>query len=236
MKKKLNVYMKPSSEKAVYYVSLNTDLVIAPQDRTIPGLNYQHLYFTSNSSDDVKIGDHVFNTKTNEIYLVCDFNGIIPVDKNGNGSLFTEKIEITSDESLKLNSLKVHSDSDFTLEQIIKNLPSLPQPTQEFIKLYAKEHNKGNVITEVKSEYNLLWNNRKYKEQPFPDEFATETDRVYKLNVNPNNTVDIHLIVDKHSKEAIEILKNKLILLPKDEKIKILESVETFDMWIEENI
>ena len=37
-------------------------------------------------------------------------------------------------------------------------------------------------------------------------------------------------------KEEIKCLKDKLVSLPKSEQMKILDTVETFDKWIEENL
>jgi len=58
----------------------------------------------------------------------------------------------------------------------------------------------------VEVEYDLFWNNRKYKEQPFPDEYAIEKDRVYKLKLNSNNEISIKLIKDSWNREEVQKL------------------------------
>ena len=51
----------------------------------------QNIYITSD--EEIKEGDWTINTKgANEIYKVASFNGGVPLDKNGNGGLFTKKI------------------------------------------------------------------------------------------------------------------------------------------------
>jgi hypothetical protein len=62
----------------------------------------------------------------------------------------------------------------------------LPKPSQEFLKIFVEEYNKGNVITEVMVEY----------------EEAEEYDRVYghenkfpRLKINSDNTINIKPII-----------------------------------------
>jgi len=85
----------------------------------------------------------------------------------------------------------------------------LSQPSEGFINKYIEKCNKGEEIKEVDVEYDLFWNNKRFKHQPFPDEFATEKDRVYDLKVNSkDNTITIKSIKNSWTrKECIILIK-----------------------------
>jgi hypothetical protein len=145
-----------------------------------------HLYILGN--DEPEIGDWKYDTFHKEISQVKSLNSISQYDK---------KIIATTDKSLRLNSVKVSTSSDFTLEQISENIPCLPQIPQSFIDYFVEQYNKGNVIDKVLVEY---INN-------FDD-----IQRLFDLEepkINANNTINILTQKDSWSRdEVIELMKD----------------------------
>lgn len=146
---------------------------------------YQHLYILSN--DEIKKGDWILYTNPNtkrtfikkcssvtSTYFDYERQTLeireIPIK-------WARKIIATTDSSLRLNSVKVSTSSDFTLGQISKNMPYLPQIPQSFIEKYITEHNKGNVISKV-----LVQLENDY-EEPQGDYF--------RIKLNQNNEIEV---------------------------------------------
>jgi len=125
MFKKCPVVMLSTNEKAVFYINSEVGLVFAPQDRTIPGLKYQHLYILSDEIPNE--GDWCLNSYDNQIWQYR--TSPCPLPYWGNKDTLT-KIIATTDTSL-----------------------GLPQPSQEFLELYCKRYNKGTLIMDVMVEY-----------------------------------------------------------------------------------
>lgn len=67
-----------------------------------------------------------------------------------------------------------------------------PEYIQQFIEKYNKHE-----VKDVEIEMEMFWNNKKFKHQPFPDEFATEKDRVY----DPKLTNGFVTIVETDTEE-----------------------------------
>ena len=78
-------------------------------------------------SDDVikENNTHFYNPHSGQLHISGNHTDYIAINKNG-----CKKIIATTDASL-----------------------GLPQPSQQFIEKYAKEYNKGNIITDVLVEY-----------------------------------------------------------------------------------
>ena len=123
----------------------------------------------------------------------------------------------------------------------------LPQPSIQFIEKYIEEYNKGNVITEVLVEVILdEWKSKDFKPVIFHD-----IDRLIEFGYNPKfnftfkkgglkldsqNQITIRKLKDSWSREDISKLVIKLKSLSKENQLKIINSVESFDKWIEENL
>lgn len=97
-----------------------------------------HLYVAVDNSNSVSIDDYVIDNY-NHIYQVVSFNNGIPVDENGNGSLFIKKIVASSDRML-----------------------GLPLIEEDFIIKYVDSYNKNepinvvNVRTRFDDEFNSV--------------------------------------------------------------------------------
>ena len=184
-----------------------------PQFRQVSGLTRidsiaknQHLYITSD--EEIKKDDWYYNPITDSIHKAdLILRELNPIFK---------KIIATTDTSLKIHKFDKGVFKDLTY--------SLPQLPQQFIQQYIEEYNKGNVITKVEVEYDFA-----------DHDLALFRDEI-TLKVNHDNTINIKPIKDSWSREDIIKLKNKLISLSKEQQFKILDSVETFDKWIEENL
>ncbi len=84
----------------------------------------------------------------------------------------------------------------------------LPQPSQQFIKQYIEEYNKGNVITKVEVEYWCGETNCNCATRQ-QDCFRAKQNQVIKIN--PDNTINIKPIKDSWSREEVIELINKAI-------------------------
>lgn len=242
MKKEHDLIMLPTDrivEDRMYYYKYGLSLFeskhfngrkILSLERSSNGTqipNPQHLYITS--SEEIKEGDWCINIKldpTKSRPFIKDF-------KYDSQDVWYRKIIATTDPDLKVYA---GYDEDISGMGIYISLSQIPQSfTEEFIS----EYNKGNIITKVMVEYDLFWNNSKFKEQPFPDEFATEKDRIYKLKINKDNTISISRN-DKQSwtrEEVIELMEksiNRGIQLKTD--LVVIHKRTHIDLWIKENI
>jgi len=140
----------------------------------IKSANYfpQHLYILS---EDIK--------ENNDLCLCLDEirSNTLPENKNNQISPFVSWLTTNNCNGCR----KIIASTDPSLK-----LPVIPK---SFIEYFISEWNIGNKIEKVNVVYDLFWNNRRFKHQPFPDEFATEKDRVYELKINPDNTITINI-------------------------------------------
>lgn len=114
--------------------------------------------------------------------------------------IFLSDEKYNSDDSNNPNGrgyYKVLASTDISLQYAIDKSPypmevyGLPQIPQQFIEEWIVEYNKRVKVEDLEVEYDLFWNNKRFKEQPFPDEYATEKDRVYKLKISKDNFISI---------------------------------------------
>lgn len=105
----------------------------------------QHLYIVSD--EQIKEGEYGLDIRDNKIFN-CERvlsnryeQGVLQFQKS-----YCKKIIATTDKSITINGYD-SSDED----AIVKCY--LPQLSQEFIELYFKKYNEGNMITEVEIEY-----------------------------------------------------------------------------------
>jgi len=148
----------------------------------------QHLYIISD--DEIKEGDHVFNTKDNH------YGGIINKNNLSDARIlsYIKKIISTTDTSLKLpydSTTSISKDGGGII---------LPQPSQQFITKYIESYNKGEVINNVIVEY-------KYKGKEYVDEQDAYGYDKQIIKVNPNdNTINIKEVKDSWNREALHII------------------------------
>ena len=223
--KKAKVVMLPTKEKSDIFIG-KTHSVLHYKNN-IPDeefKSYQHLYIISDN--EIKEGDWVYennlNTETN-IYQVYKRNNKLGIFRFRN--VFVElsksnckKIIATTDSSLWRPSHKYASD-----------VILLPQPSQQFIEKFIEEYNRGNVITDVLIEYELISNEEYFGNTVNPDDDVPYFDE--KLKINPkDNTITIKKVKDSWNREEVE---NLIYAAMKD---RCYTTVSEWRKWIEENL
>lgn len=166
--------------------------------------HYQHLYFLSD--DVIEEGDWFINVGVNGNSLPYQYPKFLKAK-------CSKKIICTTDSSLV---------SGKGLDSFSGKPNLLPRPSEDFIKVFVEEFNKGNQIEWVDVEY----------------EDATEYDRVYnkekyfpRLKVNSKNEITIRKIKDTWTRdEVIALLHN----MPFDIDLHYGQGI--FNKWIEENL
>ena len=63
----------------------------------------------------------------------------------------------------------------------------LPQPSQQFIQKYIEEYNRGNIITDVLVEYELISNEEYFLNTINPDDDVPYFDENLKINPKDNS-------------------------------------------------
>ena len=76
----------------------------------------------------------------------------------------------------------------------------LPKPSKEWFEHFINEYNKGNIITDVLVEYELI---------PF-SKLAPNRERDSRLKVNPDNTINIKSTKDSWNREELKELLLKI--------------------------
>ena len=138
-----------------------------------------HLYVLSN--DEIKEGDYCYSYKMNKIVKsTCD------VSREANKNIgFWEKVIATTDKTLSQT-----------------NRTEIPQPSQQFIQKYIEEYNRGNIITDVLVEYELISNEEYFLNTINPDENVPYFDE--DLKINPKyNTISIKKVKDSFTLQEI---------------------------------
>ena len=160
----------------------------------------------------------------------------------------------TTDESLEPRNLYSNSGLFKTI---------LPKPSQQFIQKYIEEYNKGNVITDVLVEYELISNEEYFGNTVNPDENVPYFDE--DLKINPKyNTITIKKAKDSYTREEVdrmldeqasrttaEMMEKFKDYKSKEEVVKIamdcmmygynglpnnLTPIQGMNKWIEENL
>ena len=190
---------------------------------------YQHLYIISD--DEIKEGDWFIND-LNQIKKCTsrDTEGYIDFEGGFNTKPSScKKIIATTDTSL------------YTHQKETVSLPErvfyLPQPSQQFIEKFIEEYNRGNVITDVLIEYELISNEEYFGNTVNPDDDVPYFDE--KLKINPkDNTITIKKVKDSWNREEVIEFGNKVKEYCKNGwKLDSLHMVFfEWDKWIEENL
>lgn len=219
MFKRAKVVMLPTNEKAIRPLLINpsTDKMEIPKHAyDYPASEYQkvgyktvYLYFLSD--EEIKEGDWIYRRKDG--YKTIQ-KATLPL----NLTSVNKKIIATTDTSLteKIEMLGTGSTYIF----------NLPQPSQSFIEKFVEEYNKGNVITEVMVEYNLM--NKGYDK---PEDYPYQECEILKVN-SKDNTITIRKMKDSWNREEVIKLINKI-----SEEVDFESATQkTIDKWIEENL
>lgn len=113
----------------------------------------------------------------------------------------------------------------------------LPQPSQQFIEKFIEEYNRGNVITDVLIEYELISNEEYFGNTVNPDDDVPYFDEKLKINPKGNNII-IKIAKDSWSREEVIEFGNKVKEYCKNGwKSDSLHRVFfEWDKWIEENL
>ena len=168
---KANVVMLPTDQKTNgmickditgqdKIIAIKTKYLMAHEDYV-----GHHLYIISD--DEIKEGDWFYNIHS-KIVGRAAFNF-------GKDEL-AKKIIATTDSSLWRPSHKYASD-----------VILLPQPSQQFIEKYIEEYNKGNIITDVLVEYELISNEEYFGNTINPDDDVPYFDENLKINPKDNS-------------------------------------------------
>ena len=150
----------------------------------------QHLYIISD--DEIKEGDWFIND-LNQIKKCTsrDTEGYIDFEGGFNTKPSScKKIIATTDTTLKI-TISPYLFPEGGACQSRDFL--LPQPSQQFIEKYIEEYNKGNIITDVLVEYELISNEEYFGNTVNPDDDVPYFDE--RLKINPkDNSINICFI------------------------------------------
>jgi len=221
LKKKCQVVMLPTEEKAILHLSIGGKLTDNHHTRHGSGKGDnswkpQHLYILSD--DKIKEGDWFINLSF--IDKTLD-NKPYQADKNDvnisliNEKKYCKKVIATTDNSLALNPTHY---TDGT-KRAFHTIEYLPQPSFQFISKFIEEYNKGTVITDVLVEYETkcigcgayVNKDMKYCSYPAPDEHNRCLHNVLKVNPK-DNTITITKLKDSWSREEVVGLINRAFL------------------------
>ena len=188
---------------------------------TVPNVEkfkHQHLYIISD--DEIKLFDCVYNNKENIVEQINSKTQLIFVLEENKENQTFKKIIATTDKTLSQTSRT-----------------EIPQPSQQFIQKFVEEYNKGNVITDVLVEYELVSNEEYFLNTINPDDDVPYFDENLKINLN-DNTITIKKVKDSYSREEVIEFGNKVKEYCKDGwKPDSLHRVFfEWDKWIEENL
>ena len=183
-----------------------------------------HLYVLSN--DEIKLFDWVYNNKENIVEQITSKTQLIFVLEENKENQTFKKIIATTDKSLEISN-------NLDYNQLLPNRKDfrfyLPQPSQQFIQKYIEEYNKGNIITDVLIEYELISNEEYFGNTVNPDNDVPYFDE--KLKINPkDNTITIKKVKDSYTREEVE---NLIYSAMKD---RCYTTIAEWKKWIEENL
>ena len=194
---------------------------------TIPNVEifkHQHLYIISD--DKIKLFDCVYNNKKNIVEQINSKTQLIFVLEENKENQTFKKIIATTDKSLEISN-------NLDYNQLLPNRKDfrfyLPQPSEQFIEKYVEEYNKGNIITDVLVEYELISNEEYFGNTVNPDDDVPYFDERLKIN-HKDNTITIKKVKDSYTKEEVE---NLIYTAMKD---RCYTTIAEWKKWIEENL
>lgn len=218
MWKNNHVVMLPTQSKAVrlgqLVIGAGNNLFSSRKSNDIGSLTAYELYITSN--EEMKEG----------YYGLSALNEVVLIGKLYDKSLY-KKIIATTDTSLEYIKHETYPNGNTTG---IRNLIELPQLSKEFIKIYIEEYNKGNVITKVMVEYEVMDISTMTSDVKTYPNLNIET-----LKLNPDNTINIKLIKDSWSREE-HITNIKAFAKEFVANTNTAYKQADIDKWIENNL
>ena len=209
MKKDCKVILLQTNEKAHF-----DDLVIHPINKELFKFQLQnctefaqHLYIISD--EEIKVGD--WRLENDHIYRTLDSETTRWANENG-----CKKIIATTDTSLQIK----HFNSG-VFKDLLYNLPQIPQ---HFIEKYTEEYNNGNVIDDIKVEYEFV-----DCEGKLVHPSRVQDGCGIRLKINSDNTINISTQKEIYSGEEV-------VNLIKEYHAYSTRYLDLLDKWIEENL
>ena len=227
---------------------------------TVPNVEnfkHQHLYIISD--DEIKEGDwclidnNKVGKRTNkQTYPNCTdgeshlcYYYIINGEERSYHVIHCKKIIATTDTSLLIDTyinqgdtvkgdLIIKRGSDYTTG--LKGRINLPQLSEQFIQKYIEEYNRGNIISDVLVEYELISNEEYFLNTINPDDDVPYFDE--RLTINPkDNTITIKKVKDIWNREeVVQLLIDCCAEISSIHgKLKGKEPADLYK-WIEENL
>ena len=176
-------------------------------------VQFWNLYIISD--DEIKENNtHFYNPHSGQLHISGNHTDYIAINKNG-----CKKVIATTDETLYLTFNNGKTDLKFVL----------PKPSDSFISKYIEEYNKGNIITNVLVEYELVSNEEYFLNTINPDDDVPYFDENLKINPK-DNTITIKKVKDTYTREEVE---NLIYSAMKD---KCYTTIAEWKKWIEENL
>ena len=181
------------------------------------------------SDDEIKENDWYYD---NVVLQIRQWKSFMIYNK-----LQHKKVIATTDESLYYKDTSKNP-KQYMGSYISMSLgENLPQPSQQFIQKYIEEYNKGNVITDVLVEYELVSNEEYFLNTINPDDDVLYFDENLKIN-HKDNTITIKKVKDSYTREEVIEFGNKVKEYCKDVwKTDSLHRVFfEWDKWVKENL
>ena len=178
-------------------------------------VQFWNLYIISD--DEIKEGDWYYD---NVVLQIRQWKSFMIYNK-----LQHKKIIATTNTSLKI---EIDGNRGNLLPDVSFDI-NLPQPSQQFIEKYIEEYNKGNIITDVLVEYELISNEEYFGNTVNPDDDVPYFDE--RLKINPkDNTITIKKVKDSWTREEVFNLLKRSI--ERTTNAFISSDIE----WINENL
>jgi hypothetical protein len=172
-------------------LDLNVLGALSLESKAYTCYNAQHLYILSN--DEIKEGVDYYHDSHNNLILKSSSNS----DHKVYGY---KKVIATTNSSLKVIDHNNTWDSS--------NDKHLPQISQQFIEHYITEYNKGNVVSKVLVEVELVKNDCDCGATTFE---GCSQCLDYKIKLNQNNEISILINQQETIEEAAKNTTNKYI-------------------------
>jgi len=174
------------------------------------------------------IKQHIYITSDEEI-KEDEINNNICVFKSSNGILICLAGKGIGRIKTIGNYYKIIATTDTNLLNPLDHDNALSRPSQQFIEKYISEYNKGNIITNILVEYNII---------PFSQDAPNRDRGDGSLRINPkDNTITIKRIKDSWNKEEhiADIYKAMKVLID-THHLHYEYYQEQLTNWIKENI
>ncbi len=219
--KRVQVIMLPTDKGIIVEKNITNELKLSSLNNPLLWIP-QHLYIISD--DEIKEGDWYFDG-TDFIHKKSKHNNTLVA-----GNKQAKKVIATTDTSLLIDTyinqgdtvkgdLIIKRSSDYTTG--LKGRINLPQPSQQFIKKFVEEYNKGNIIEDVLVEYEE------------GKSYSGNEGLIIKewLKINPkDNTITIKKVKDSWNREEVE---NLIYSAMKD---RCYTTIAEWKKWIKENL